>query len=298
MTVIPLGKALSRRKGVNGISTKLAAAGLTLIHEQLSDENIQHFDLAALCGDQRANDLNWLSCVGLHRDAAYVEGAKTFYRRALWKLGAAHGASIFLSGVRYPYEDDAITREHANAMLHFLFNSMGGKRHDKEVAMMKLAACSEIFSPASNTLGRALELWQPVPQHPVVLALAIKQLKASKVFEPEESELREALANVVGKVRKLERGVDQWIERMCDSDPMMFKIDRDGWQAAHAGTDADSVCVLCMYHDEHKCAADYRDALEVVWEEKFDRENPGERERDAAIDAARQAEAEAEAKKK
>ena len=79
LTIIPpRGKAIARRN--NGrlaarAETKLAAAGLGLMHEHLSDEVVKDF-------------------------------------------------------AREPRRSQSITREQANAMLHFLFNSMGSKRRD------------------------------------------------------------------------------------------------------------------------------------------------------------------------
>jgi hypothetical protein len=126
----------------------------------------------------------------------------------------------------------SISPAHANAMLHFLFGAMGKRRNDEAAA--KLFACCDVFSPASNALGEALGLWKPAPTHPVIVALAIKQLLAAKTFEPAEVELREALAKVHQRLQMLQVWTDRWIDKLNHADRTVFTFDRSAWDAAYA----------------------------------------------------------------
>jgi hypothetical protein len=77
---------------------------------------------------------------------------------------------------------------------------------------------------------------------------------------------------------------DQRIERMRATDALMYKTDREGWQAVQLVTNARSVGVLIIDDDpNHTQADDYRAALGDLSERKFDREQAAEI---AALEAA------------
>jgi hypothetical protein len=259
VAVIGAGSKAVGRRNNNSTPAKLMAAGLALTRDQLSDEVVQHFIAADDCSNTLGR-WHWLSCISVTAPADEVERAKMYYRSALPRAVQADDAADFLGQLRDPYEP--ITRAQASAMLHALFASMG-KRRDDEAAMAKLSACADVFTPEANALGRALKLWAPVPMHPVTLALAIKQLRATKTFEPSEAELREALDKVAKESRRLERAADEWLQRLRATDAVMFKTDPDGWRGAHADNDA----ILVMSDDGDDA---YLEAIEAMWDEKFD----------------------------
>jgi hypothetical protein len=213
----------------------LIDAGLAIIREQLSADVVEHVVVAERCGVV-IDDVHWLHRIPAHASADYVEEAKAYYRAALPLAAHVGDARNFLRELRHPNEP--ISCGQATAMLHALFASMTGKLRQDEAAMAKLADCVDIFSPASRALGRALDLWEPVPMHRVSLALAIKRLKASKTFEPSEAELREALEKVEMECARLERAAYEWLSRLRQTDALMSETDHDGWLAAHAAADA------------------------------------------------------------
>lgn len=268
VTVIMPGKALAHRN--NTAAANLVDAGLALIREQLSDDVVEHVVVAERCGVV-LDDMHWLHRISdrdLPRKAEYVEKAKAYYRSALPCAARAAVAASFLRELRHPHVP--ITCGQATAMLHALFASMTGKLRQDEAAMAKLAGCVDIFSPASRALGRALDLWEPVPMHPVSLALAIKRLKASQTFEPSEVELREALGKVETESARLERAAREWLSRLRQTDALMFETDRDGWRAAHAGADSSATA---QFGDADPDAFDaYSEAIQAMWEEKYGRE--------------------------
>jgi hypothetical protein len=132
-------------------------------------------------------------------------------------------------------------------MLHYLFGAMGKRRNDEAAA--KLLACADIFSPASNALASALGMWKPVPGHPVILAITIKQLMAEKTFEPSEAELREALGKVKQRLLAHQHYVDQWLNKVDRADEIVFAFDRVAWDAAYARIDS-KVPLLMREHAE------------------------------------------------
>ena len=268
VTVIS-GKALAHRSNTDVAAAELMGAGLALIREQLSGDVVEYVVVAERCG-VALGDVQWLHRVRAQRGdtapAEYVEGAKAYYRSALPRAADVADARNFLRELRKPRVP--ITCGPANAMLHALFGSMRGKRREDEAAMAKLAECVDIFSPASAALGRALDLWDAVPMHPVTLALAIKRLRASKTFEPSEAELREALDKVETESARLERHTWEWLRRLRQTDALMFETDRDGWLAAHAAADSNATAEMALGDNNDT----YSQAVQALWEQKYDRE--------------------------
>jgi hypothetical protein len=264
VTIMP-GKALAHRNTGSAVAT-IMGAGLALIRDQLSDNVVEHFVVAKRCG-VALDHVHWLHLCA-HASADYVEKAKAYYRAALPRAAHVADAASFLKELRHPHEP--ITYAQANAMIHVLFASMTGKLREDAAAMIKLAACAEIFSPANNALGQALDLWEPVSTHPVSLVLAIKELKANRRFEPNEAELREALGKVETKNAGLERNAREWLTRLRQTDALMFATDRDGWSAAHAAADSAATAAAQMREADNGGA--YAEAVQAMWEEKYDRE--------------------------
>jgi hypothetical protein len=268
------GKALARRSNTDAAT--IIDAGLALMREQLSDNVVEHFVIAKRCAGAHGR-VQWLDCIqnwNTPHLAEYVEKAKAYYRAVLPRALHVDHAADFLRELRHPGEP--ITAGQATAMLHVLFASVTGKLRKDEAAMLKLTECAEIFSPANNALAMALELWEPVSTHPVSLALAIKELKANKIFEPNEAELREALGKVETKNAELERDANEWLTRLRATDALMFKTDPDGWRAAHAAANnAEAEAFLVMLPDDEA----YQTAINALHEETFD--DYGDR-RDAA----------------
>jgi hypothetical protein len=296
ITVKGPGKALTVKKSGNALITrnsgklaKLANAGLILVREHLSDEVVEDFHVAALCGDALNGQVDWLHllCPLPHVQKMeehyrpYIEQAKERYRARLPNANRVYEAAEFLRGLCD--DDEPIDQRQASAMLHFLFSLAPGKRSDEE-RMLKLSTCTDIFSPSNNLLGEATGLWKPVPQNPILLALAIKQLQADQTFEPSEPELRTALRTASRKTKHLARDANEWLKRMRATDAVMFESDRDGWRAAHAAVSADVTGVFVG--DD---GSPYQEALNEVWEPKFYRENPVQLELERAEEAARQA---------
>jgi hypothetical protein len=164
----------------------LAPTGRALVRQLTYNvEMINHLKTADKAG-----------CVMQRNDAHgrwRLDDAKPYHFRHLPLAERADAAERFLYGIIIPLEPE-VMHEQATAMLSYLFGAKG-RRRDEEAAL-KLAACIDIFDPANNELADTLQLWSKVPGHPLILALAIKNLMANKIFEPEEAELREALTDV------------------------------------------------------------------------------------------------------
>jgi hypothetical protein len=105
--------------------------------------------------------------------------------------------------------------------------------------------------------------------------LAIKHLQATQTFEPSEPELRAAIDKASQRARSLERDANEWLRLLRESDAVMFKIDPDGWRAAHAAANNEAISIMDGTHD----ADPYTEALNALWEETFD--DYGERRADA-----------------
>ena len=196
---------------------------------------------------------------------AWLAAARPLHAR--WLNAAPRAAAAFRLLLDIHFELAPISQAEASAMLRFLFAAKGRKRGDEAAA--KLAACIDMFTPASNALAEAMGLWKPVPRHPLVLALAIKALMAKRLHEPEECELREELATVRQRLDKRCARVGEWQQTLAYADETVFAFDRAAWDAAYAT--ADSAVVLAMLtaiDDDGNPATPRYAALKALYEQK------------------------------
>jgi hypothetical protein len=227
-------KSLTVRQGgeLARSKTKTAVVGAMVMREILDDDLVRRLLNADRILEASKHEM-WYGRHGL-------DAAKSMHRRWLPNIERISSARAVLDDVvhpRYP-----LTQSQARAMLHFLFHAMGKRKSDESAA--KLHACTDIFSPTSNALGKTLRLWKPVPTHPLILALAIKQLMAEKTFEPSEAELREALAEVEESLSAKRRLVKQWFVKLGYADKILFTFDRPAWDAQYASVGSDIVAEM------------------------------------------------------
>jgi hypothetical protein len=216
-----------------------AVAGLALINQVLDADIVQ----AMVDANRFWREVQEAAHLGEGAiRPALLDRAKPLHRLWLPNFARAESCSSVLFQLVCMPPLVPLTQAAASAMLNYLFAAMGRRRGDEAAA--KLLACSDIFSPASNAIGTALGLWAAAPTHPAFLAIAVRQLMAAKVFEPSESELREALAKVEQKLSRLPAMVDQWLARAERADEIVFEYDRPAWTAAYAATG--SKVVLAM----------------------------------------------------
>jgi hypothetical protein len=219
------GRALARPK-----AKSLASQGLALINKALNVDMVQ-----AMVDAERFNrEQDAAPYLGEGINPAFLDRAKPMHARWLPKIARAVEVSDLLLPLRAP-----LGQAQAGAMLAYLFHAMGKRRGDDATA--KLLACTDMFSAASNSVGESLGLWKAAPRDPLVLAVAIKQLMASKVYEPAESELREALAKVKQRIGVQGWYVDQWISKLDRADAIVFACDRPAWEQAYAQANSDVV---------------------------------------------------------
>src|SRR5262245_60395573 len=194
--------AIPRRRGaLQQAQTKKPSAGLALVNRALDDTIVNALvDAESFRAEMHRNHDGppYLGEQDVSASGRFVERATPWMRHCLSKFARACDVSRLLADMTWMRPSALLTQADAIEMLRYLFGAMGKRRGDDAAA--KLIACADIFSPTSNALGRATGLWKPVPLHPTFLALAIKHLMAAKTFEPSESELREALANVKNQV--------------------------------------------------------------------------------------------------
>ena len=81
------------------------------------------------------------------------------------------------------------------------------------------------------------------PRHPVFIALAIKQLIATKVFEPSPSELREACCLARQKLAVACGYVEQWLARLDAAEEILLEFAPKEWASAYR-SNADRLAAL------------------------------------------------------
>ena len=267
VVVLSPGGLLPKKK-----SASPALAGLATINKLLTTELVE----ATVHADRFRTQM---------QDEGYNHplDESPMHRRWLPHVVEAVAARDLLRGLTLgtgsPLSRLKINQADASALLHYLFGAMGRRRNDGEAAA-KLAACVDVFSPASNALGSALGLWKPAPTHPVILAVTIKRLMSEKTFEPSEAELREALATVNQRMKMLPFWIGEWIERLDEADRTVFKKNPPAWQAAYANVGSSVLAEMleradvagegpCEDEDENDPPSPRWKALKELYDAKF-----------------------------
>ena len=179
---------------------------------------------------------------------------------------------------------DPITQEMAVTMLSVLFGAFSKRKADAENAI-KLAACSSMFSPTTDIIGEATKLWKPLPKHPAVLWIAIKELIATQTFLPAPKELREAMMRARDRLLLLKLDAKRWLEFAEKADRIVFEQDRAAWAAAyaHLGSRVPSAMLARSNYGSEKDDAERCVALEKLWDPKYEAEEAAEQ---AKLEAA------------
>ena len=257
LTILPASGALAR---ATNNKPNLVTVGLTLINE------IFNADVMQALSDAKRLSEEARKAPSIDIGKAWLDDARRLHAR--WLNAAPRANAAFRLWFDVDLESPPISLAEASAMLRFLFAAKGRKRGDE--AMAKLAACIDIFTPASNALAEAMGLWKPVPRHPLVLALAIKALMAKRLHEPEECELREELATVKERLDKRAARVSGWQQTLKHADQTVFALDRAAWDAAYATVD--SAVVSVMLDDDDNSATPRCAALEALHKQKVAQE--------------------------
>jgi hypothetical protein len=273
LVVTPPGGALARPKA------KPAAAGLALINEVLDADAVEALVHSESLQEQVQGEGSQTNLGDGQVSPRFLDRAKPLH--ASWLPGIVRAVHVekLLFTIMCGMPRVPLTQASATAMLHYLFGAMGKRRGDEAAA--KLLACTDIFSPASNALGKALGLWKPAPTHPAILAIAIKQLMAAKVYEPAEAELREALDKVEQRLALRRWYVGQWIDKLCRADEIVFTFDRPAWDAAYANASSDVPLQMqgqLFYEEpgEDDPPSPHWLALNALWEAKLEAEQAAE----------------------
>jgi hypothetical protein len=153
----------------------------------------------------------------------------------LERVADADAAHEALSEVLSPsWRQEPITQASALRMLSVLVGTLTKRKADDEHMATKPAACADLFNPATRAVGDATGLWSSVSDHPAILALAVKRLIFTSIFEPTPSELHEAMKLAHGKIASLAGWTERWLAALDRSDHVVFLFDREGWEEAHA----------------------------------------------------------------
>jgi hypothetical protein len=152
------------------------------------------------------------------------------------------------------------SEKEAAAMLSFLFGAFGKRRFD-EGTITRLRACIDVFDPLNNMIGAATRLWKPVPTHPLILALAVNQLRAEKIFDPKEAELRAALHSVHARLKSMALALDSWLSEASSRDRMVYTHDREAWRRDYS--DVRGTVPLAMAVQSFDVSR--QEALDEIW---------------------------------
>ena len=132
-----------------------------------------------------------------------------------------------------PRPENYIDPAQASVMVHGLVGAIAGKKRSDE-DQAKLDAMMLMFDPTINAIGSATEIWKDIPQHPVVIALAILGMMFNtQTFCPAPAELAEACRKARGRLRWQHRYMEDLMQRLCGSEDILFVYDREAWAALY-----------------------------------------------------------------
>jgi hypothetical protein len=120
-----------------------------------------------------------------------------------------------------------------------------------------------MFSPLSDMIGEATGLWKSVPKHPVILALAIKDLLAKEEWSPEQPKLRAAMKRAREELLSLQFAVGPYFDALDRADEIIFTFDRAAWDRIYADVDG---CIPLMM--AIRATPPRTDALDDLWRRK------------------------------
>ena len=104
-------------------------------------------------------------------------------------------------------------------------------------------------------------MWEPISAHPLILALAVKYLLASQVFQPAPAELRKAMLLVERRLTSLRAHTESWLRTLHETDKRLFADNPGAWCDGYCDLDARALLIMSDLD-----AADPRlIALEAMW---------------------------------
>jgi len=171
---------------------------------------------------------------------ARLAGAKSIHAPWLRCYAQIEATHIALSQMLMGFDRvDPLT---ASRMVSVLFAALGKKKTDTENALL-LAATVDMFSPLDESVAIATGLWEPLNQHPLIVALAIKALIAKSVFTS-ASELRAEMKRVVNAIGRAAWAMEYIATTIWEADEAVFLGDRAAWDAHYASVGADVAAVM------------------------------------------------------
>ena len=136
------------------------------------------------------------------------------------------------------YSSEGIDGALAVKILSVLYGAMVKVKNSDDNLPTLLREAAARFDPTRDAVGVALNMWEPVPRHPVVVILGAEELKANKVFSPAASEVAEAARKAYKKLGHRLKNMLRWVERLIEADLRLFHDERDEWRKAYQDVDS------------------------------------------------------------
>jgi hypothetical protein len=203
----------------------------------------------------------------------YLDRAREIHPRLLPHVAVADAAYTALCNITMPYRDsERINHVLAANMLSFLFAALRKTRGDDENASARLAACVGMFDPISDSVGENIGLWKSLPKHPAILALAVKKLIMLQKFDPMPCELREAMCEVYGRIKRRAGDLAEFLSLLNRADRILFAFDRAAWAEHYANVDAAAMLAMTARTGLTLDDDDRSFALDQMWQAKHEAE--------------------------
>jgi hypothetical protein len=201
----------------------------------------------------------WKAALPQVRDIASARDVRT---TLLPNFQSIDAAGRELADMLSQRPDHPVTEALALKLLGSLYGALGKRNSDAHDAAALLQASAEMFSESDATLAKVINV-EPLPRHPVVLALGVKRLVATKVFAPAPAEVRKAVLEVRDRIRLLQFDVPPLLKMTRDAERLVFNQDRNAWALPYMSGKVPSVVAIRLvdYGDD---SAEWWTAVEAL----------------------------------
>jgi hypothetical protein len=190
-----------------------------------------------------------------------IKEAKTVHQMVLRSAPAIVEAMERFEELINPDEKDLIEPKLAAQMVRSLFVAVVGKKRTDE-DMEKLQACLLLFDPTVNAIGPATGLWEELPRHPAVVALAVLDRIQKQVYNPAAAELRQDCRRARNRLHRLYQHMETMLLKIRCAEEILFDFARDEWASIYAEKENRAVAGTVGYPIEGKSWKEWVDALQ------------------------------------
>jgi hypothetical protein len=232
-------------------------SGLAVITDTIA-QHASTFAVAHQCAE-------WKAALPQVRD---VESARIVRATLLPNFQLIEAARRALADMTSREPTAPVTESLALKLLGSLYGVLGKRNSDAHDAAALLQASAEMFSESDAALTKVINV-EPLPRHPVVLALGVKKLIATKVFAPAPTEVRKAMIEVRDRIRLLQFDLPALLKMARQAEQIIFRKVRDEWALPYVSGTVPRIVAAELVGDGDD-SADWWSAVDDLFDDEPD----------------------------